>query len=170
MSTKPRTISQGKSVGPSSGAGWGAASPVLGSGTQSWAGSSPGGCCRTAASHPGAACSWPQSHPARAEALLGPGEQDPGCHSVTGLSSVPAVGYQDFWHLGHTAPELVPRWRNLPGVTTWPAVRPQLFFALVPGGVWPALALSSPSPHTSPPWPAASCSPARPVPAVSQPC
>lgn len=61
----------------------GVASPVLGSGTQSLAGSSPVGCHRTAASHPGAACSWPRSLPAPAAALLGPEEGDLGVKSLT---------------------------------------------------------------------------------------
>lgn len=73
VSTKPKTVTRGKVSGQRLGQ-VGGASPAHGSGTQSWAGSSRGGCCRTVASRPGAACSWPRSHPARAEALLGPGE------------------------------------------------------------------------------------------------
>ena len=77
----------------------------------------------------------------------------------------PLLGHGECWgregvsrHLGlaATAPEL--------------GVHPHLSLLLVPGGVWPARAPSSPSPRTSPPWPATSCSPARPAPAVSPPC
>lgn len=94
MSTKLKTISQGGV----------AASPVLGSATQSWAGSSRGGCRRTVASLPGAVCSWPQSHPAQAVVLLGPGEQDPGVKALSAGGRVQMYG----WGWG----QLVPRQRG----------------------------------------------------------
>lgn len=83
-----KRIPQGKSL----------VSPVPGSGTQSWAGNSQGGCHRTVASHPGVVCSWPQSLPVQALALLWPGEQDLGVRAVTeggevwvGTASVPVL-------------------------------------------------------------------------------